>query len=212
MDSRCLRRVFQQDDFNVFVIVGIREQVDLLTSLYVQHVHMGGVLDGQGFIEHCNQYELLKNFNFFRYFNKIDEIFGADHLYVMIYESFRSHFSEELLRLLNFMGEPEIPEYKDETRWRNKSMGALQLSIARRLNRLFQSPRNPEGCLPIVELPVLGPLQPRRLLQNKVSFALHYKKYEFPADLQDTLKKQYAESNHQLAEAYGLALPASYLQ
>lgn len=37
-----IRRVFPASDYDVHIIVSIREQVDLLTSLYIQHLHQGG--------------------------------------------------------------------------------------------------------------------------------------------------------------------------
>ncbi|HET7627300.1 MAG TPA: hypothetical protein VFK44_02825 [Bacillales bacterium] len=204
-----LRRLFPAAAYDVSLIVGIREQVDLLTSLYIQHIHQGGVYSGPEYINYCERNGSLSNYQFDRYLDKVRTVFG-DQFYVMIYERFKREFSSELQQLLDFLGEPEIPTYKDEAKWRNKSLGAAQAAIVRRLNRLVRTPIHPNGPLPVIEVPGIGPLLPRRLFQNRLSFALHYKKYRFPEDWQALLKQQYAASNRRLQDEYGMDLPDVY--
>lgn len=203
-----LRRIFPASDYDVRIIVGIREQVELLTSLFVQHLHQGGVRNGPEYIKHLEQTGSLENFHFHNYLREIEKIFGDDRVYVMVYEHFKENFSVEMLKLLNYMSEPEIPPYQNKGR--NKSFGKLQVAIARRLNRLFKTPIHPEGRLPIINVPIIGPLSPRRFLQNRYSFALHYEKYQFPEALQVSLRQRYAEGNQKLAGRYNLNLPDTY--
>src|SRR5699024_2447179 len=52
-----LRRIFPESAYDVYIIVGIREQVALLTSLYVQSIHHGGVLSGPDYIKYLEHNE-----------------------------------------------------------------------------------------------------------------------------------------------------------
>lgn len=203
-----LRRIFPASDYDVRVIVGIREQVALLTSLYVQSIHHGGVLSGPDYIRYCERNGSLDNFHFHQYLHKIEEVFGRDRVYVMVYEYFRQHADEEMLKLLNYMGEPQIPPYENEDI--NKSLGKMQLAIARRMNHLFITGMHPQGRLAFFKPSKRRRIPSRVLLQNKVSFTLHYQRYVFPEDLQAELKQRFAEGNRKLAENYNLDLPDSY--
>lgn len=204
-----LRRIFPASKFDVRIIVGLRDQVTLLTSLYVQYIQQGGVFTPHEFIEHFKEHDLIKNYNFNRYLRNIEDIFG-DNYYVMVYETFKKNSEEEMLRLLNYMGEPEIPEYEVDDRWVNKSLGKLQVPIVRKLNRFFKSPKNPNGKFPIVKTKNFGKLTPTNFLQNKYSFAVHYKRFDLPEDIQTFIKSTYAGENKKLAERLDLDLPDRY--
>ncbi|WP_174613039.1 sulfotransferase domain-containing protein [Virgibacillus ihumii] len=210
---RDLRRVFPPEKFDVRIIIGIREQADLFSSLYVQYIHQGGVLTAENYLKYCENNGSIQNFEFNRYLSLIEKTFGNDSLYIMMYEHFKQDANKEMLKLLNFMGEDKIPAYNQSTgvRKSNKSYGLLQVKIARRLNRYFKSALHKEGTIPAVRIPKLGKLSPRLFLQNKLSFSLHYKKYELPDSLQQTIQERFAEENRKLAEKYQLDLPDSYL-
>lgn len=209
-----LRRLFPSPDYDVYILVGLREQVDLLTSLYVQHIHQGGVMSAAKFIEYCRHNESLQNFHYHSYLKTIEELFGEDHLHIMVYEHFRRDSTNELMKLLNFMGEPDIPDYKavKSVRKMNKSFGTMQVAAGRQMNRLFKTPIHPEGPLALIKLPHRNYLPTRYILQNKLSYWLHYKKYQLPDSLQSDLKAVYADSNAALSEDYELNLPESYFK
>lgn len=209
-----LRRIFPASDYDVSVIVGIREQVELLTSLYVQHVHQGGIMDAKHFIKYCKNNGSLRNFHYQIYLKGIEEGFGKDNLYLMIYEDFKQNESKEMLKLLNYMGEPEIPQYEREgnVRKANKSYGTMQVAIGRKLNRFFKTPIHPKGRLAMFNIPNRNRLPTRFLLQSKFSYGLHYKKYKFPMNLQESLKQRYAKGNNELAQRYSLQLPGTYFK
>lgn len=204
-----LRRVFPESEFDVSIIIGIREQVDLLTSLYVQFIHHGGVIGPEKFINgRLEKNGSIDNFQYHHYIQELYNLFGENQTYVMIYEYFKQNFSEEMLRLLNYIGEPDIPKYKNVGS--NKSYGTMQLAIARRLNRIFKTGANPNGKLSYFNVPKIGQISPRKLLQNDLSFKLHYKRYELPDDLQLSLKNRYLEGNEILKRDYLSNLPQKY--
>ncbi|HEX6922750.1 MAG TPA: sulfotransferase domain-containing protein [Bacillales bacterium] len=204
-----LRRILPASEYDVHIIVGIREQVSLLTSLYVEHVKMGGTLKSHEYIKKLKKRKMLKDYNFYRYLQEIEKLFGRDRIYVMSYEDYKQNSSEELLKLLNLMGEPEVPSYNDKVQFRNKSLGKRQVSIARRLNHLFKTQKHPQGILPIVKVPILGELSTRNLLQNKFNFS-RQQRYQFPKKLQSSLRQRYEEGNHNLANVYNLDLPQKF--
>lgn len=210
---RDLRRVFPANEFDVRIIIGIREQAELFSSLYVQYIHQGGVRSAEGYLQYCELNGAIRNFEFNRYLQLIERIFGKDSLYIMVYEHFKQNADHEMLKLLNFMGEDKIPAYNKSTgvRRSNKSYGVLQLKIARRLNRYFKTGVYKEGVIPAVRIPKLGKLSPRLFLQNKLSFTLHYKKYQLPGELRQSIQEQFAKGNRKIAEKYHLDLPDSYL-
>ncbi|GAA0614076.1 hypothetical protein GCM10009001_34180 [Virgibacillus siamensis] len=209
---RDLRRIFPPEEFDVRVIIGIREQAELFRSLYIQYIHQGGVLTAENYLKYCENNGSIRNFEFHRYLQLIEKLFGKDSLYVMVYEHFKQDTDKEMLKLLNYMGEDNIPTYTKATgvRKSNKSYGVLQLKMARRLNRFFKSPLYKEGIIPAVRIPKLGKLSPRLFLQNKLSFTLHYKPYQLSESLRQTIQSQFAEENRKLAETYQLDLPDSY--
>ncbi|HIW12366.1 MAG TPA: hypothetical protein H9891_04320 [Candidatus Salinicoccus stercoripullorum] len=207
-----LRRVFPADRYDVHIIVGLREQVDLITSLYVQHIHQGGVMDAGEYVQYCRSNGVLENFHYQNYLEEIEAIFGRDHMYIMIFEAFKKAPAEELQKLLNYMGEPEIPEYEEvkSVRKANKSFGTAQVALGRRMNQLFKTPIHPEGPVAMISLSHRNYLPTRYILQNKLSYGLHHKKYQLPINLQISLKKQYTQSNYELANQYELDLPKEY--
>src|SRR5699024_184071 len=100
-----LRRVFPESEFDVSIIIGIREQVDLLTSLYVQFIHQGGVIGSENFIKgRLKKNESIDNFQYHNYIQELYNLFGKNQTYVMIYEYFKENFSGEMLSLLNYIG------------------------------------------------------------------------------------------------------------
>lgn len=207
-----LRKIFPPHDADVSVIIGIREQVALLTSLYVQQLHQGGTSGAKAFIRRLEKTGSIENFHFHRYLRTIEQLFGEERLHVMVYEHFKERRQEELEKLVRFLGETHVPKFKMEER--NKSYGTAQVAVARRLNRFFKTKGNPKGPIPVITLPKIGKISPRRLLQNKYSFALHYKRYEFPEELQNRLRERYQEGNRELAKMLkrkGIDLPAVYL-
>lgn len=209
-----LRRVFPSSHFDVHVIVGLREQADLLTSIYIQHVHQGGVMDAAEFMEYCKKNGSLSNYHYDVYLKHIESLFGRNNLHVMFFEEFKAHPTKELLKLLSFLGEPKIPHYKPMTNVRraNKSYGRLQVALGRKLNHFFKTPIHPKGRLALIKLPNRNYLPTRYLLQNKLSYKLHYKKYHLPHSLQKDIKENYAKSNQSLADYYQITLPEKYMR
>ncbi|WP_035711981.1 hypothetical protein [Salibacterium aidingense] len=203
-----IRRVFPEEEFDVHIIVGIREQVNLLASLYVQYVHQGGVKKPEDHLRDLENQGILDHYHYDYYLGKVEELFGSDHYHLLIYEQFKSETDKHMLDLLRYMGEEEIPPYENEQV--NRSYGTMQVALGRRVNYLFKTPLHPKGLIPVNPSPIKGRFSPRKVLQSKWSFKLHYKRYHLPEKLEEYIKAQYVESNRNLQKKYNLELPDIY--
>ncbi|MDZ5782462.1 sulfotransferase [Marinococcus luteus] len=195
-----LRRTFPADTYDTHIIVGVRDQIDLLTSLYVQYLHQGGYKSAKALFKDWEDHGILDHYHYYRYLQKIEELFGPDNYYLLQYENFRNDEYGQILQLLQYMGIDRVPKYNRSKL--NRSYGVMQAVIARKLNYFVKTPLNPNGKIPIVDIPKIGIVSPRRLLQNNASFALHYKRYSLPVNLQKVLQLKYQKDNEKLAEAY----------
>lgn len=203
-----LRRVFPAESYDVRIIIGIREQVKLVTSLYLQYIHQGGTQKPETYFKEMQEFGVLDHFYYDRYLEMVEDIFGKDSYYCMVYETFNEDINKGLLELLEYMGEDAVPNYSNTQV--NRSFGAAQAKVGRRLNFLFKTNLNPNGKIPIRRFPIVGKVSPRRVLQSKASFKLHYKRYQLPEHLHKMLKEKYVESNKLLKKEYNLLLPDNY--
>ncbi len=186
------------------IILGMREQVSLITSLYKLYLHIGGVKSEYEFIDNLN----LDKFKFTNYISALDSYFGFDNVYIYYFENFVKDKKTFLRNLVEFLGENEIPEYDDVIK--NRGYGELQVKLAKILNPCFKSRFNPNGIDYRKRIPRGDPI-PRKILQNKLSYTLHYKKYRFPPDIRKKLKNFYIEDNKRLKEKYLPSLPSEYI-
>ncbi|RPF54190.1 hypothetical protein [Aquisalibacillus elongatus] len=203
-----LRRVFPEDQYDVKLIIGIREQVQMMTSLYVQHLHMGGYKQAEDYMDKLEKHEVLDQYKYNEYLDLVEEIFGQDY-YLFIYENLKKDQKGYLLALLNYIGVKKIPDYDDYPA--NKSYGVLQAKIARRLNYFFYSKQNPNGRIKPKKTKRFGKLWPRPFLQNKISYKIHYKRYTLPEDIQRKIRERYKEDNIKLSQRDNVNLPDNYL-
>lgn len=193
-----LRRVFPEESYDVHIIAGVRRQLDLLTSLYVQYVHQGGYKQAPAVFEEWEQLGVLNGYYYFSYMERIIQLFGKSNYYLMQYERFREDEMTELRNLLQYMGVTEVPEYS--TSKVNRSYGTMQVKAARKMNYFLKTPFNPEAPVPTKR----GRPLSRVMLQNEASFTLHYKRYSLPVSLQQILKTKYQGDNQLFFHHYGV--------
>lgn len=221
-----LRRIFPEDMYDVRIIVGIRKQVDILTSLYIEFLHQGGTLKETDFFDRLNEQGKLHNYLYNDYLDYVEKVFGK--FFVFIYENFKEDKESYLLELLDYVGAYAIPEYNNERL--NRSYGKLQAKIARQLNKLFKSHANPYGKIPniniklkrrysrkIIEKLMGKPkksisITPRTLLKNNLSFKIHYKRYRLSDKLRNEIINYYKGDNLKLAQREDIDLPEYYHQ
>lgn len=220
-----LRRIFPEDQYDVYLIVGTRKQVDIITSLYIEFLHQGGTMKEKDYIGRLKEQGKLRNYLYNDYLDYVEKVFGKKY-FVFIYENFKEKQKSYLLELLNYIGADAIPTYSDVRL--NRSYGVLQAKIARQLNKPFKSHTNPNGKIPKINIKLktkysrkiveklIGKskktisISPQTLLKNNLSFKLHYKRYRLSDALRDEINNYYKEDNRKLAEREGISLPDYY--
>ncbi|WP_079475671.1 hypothetical protein [Marinococcus halophilus] len=193
-----LRRIFPEESYDVHIIVGVRWQIELLTSLYVQYIHQGGYKQAPVVFEEWERLGVLDGYYYFHYLEQIKHLFGSNNYYLMQYERFRESEMRELTALLQYMGITEVPEYSAAKV--NRSYGTMQLKAAQKMNYFFKTPFNPNAPIPTKRRLPLS----RVLLQNRASFMLHYQRYYLPESLQQVLHAKYQDDNRLFSQYYGI--------
>lgn len=222
-----LKRIFPEELYDVQLIIGIRKQVDLMTSLYIELLHQGGNKKEEEYIDELERNNKFRHYLYNDYLDAVEQLFGKNY-FVFIYENFKKGKDDYLLELLNYIGVKKVPEYSNQQV--NRSYGVLQAKMAQKLNTLFKTQKNPDGKIPEIKIKLKRnyskklaeklldkkkktiTLSPRTLLQNKLSFKLHYKRYRLSDELQDKINDYFKEDNQKLAQREGINLPSHYLE
>ncbi|SFE11214.1 hypothetical protein SAMN05216238_108138 [Lentibacillus persicus] len=222
-----LRRIFPEEHYDVHLIIGIRKQVDLMTSLYIEFLHQGGNKTEADYIDELERNNKFTNYLYNDYLDAVEKLFGKNY-FIFIYENFKKGKDNYLLELLNYLGVKKVPEYSNQQV--NRSYGVFQAKMARKLNTLFKTQKNPDGKIPEIKIKLKRnyskkmaeklldkkkktiTLSPRTLLQNKLSFKLHYKRYHMSENLQKKINRYFNEDNEKLAQREGINLPSYYYE
>ncbi|MDQ0352742.1 hypothetical protein J2R98_002593 [Alkalibacillus filiformis] len=220
-----LRNIFPKEEYDVHVILGLRNQVDLMTSLYIEFLHQGGDKKEETYIQELVDHEVFDNYLYNQYIDHIESLYG-DQYFVWVYENFKEQKEDYLLKLLNFLGFNHIPKYEHVQL--NRSYGRLQAKLARRLNKWFKTNKSPKGFIPEVKIKLKRnyskkivkklfnrkrkkiTLSPRSLLQNELSYKIHYKRYELSPEMKEKIMNYYIQDNEQLNQRENLNLPEVY--
>jgi hypothetical protein len=206
------------------IIVTIRNQYDLIMSIYKQFIHQGGSISFRDFINYKDgkfntSYDIhdhtvnLRMFNFLKFIQYYERLFGRKNLYVVPFELLEENATLFVSRVLRAMGIKNIPVFQN-VRY-NPGYGVRQITIARFLNRFFKSPFNQFPLIPDVELPRVGKLDSqliRRALQSRVSFKLLGQKPIKDSVVEEEIKSVFSESNRALNQAYNLSLKKKYFK
>lgn len=153
------------------IIIGIRNQRDMIVSLYKQYVKIGGTKRISDFIhpkqiigEPIQDFFDLETLKYGPYLQRIEEYFGLDNIYIYIYEDLLRDKKKFVKGILNFLGVRNIP-YLDDRKY-NAGFTDSELSVALFLNRFFRSSRNessifgrPRGFWKLIR--ILGKLVPQ---------------------------------------------------
>jgi hypothetical protein len=204
------------------IIITIRNQYDLIESLYRQYIHEGGTKKFRDFINLKNGqfypsydiFDFTVNPEMFNYSNFIDyyaNLFGENSILILPYELLKSNPDLFIEKLLSWIGIKKTPQFQNVNY--NPGYGATQVCIARVLNRFLKSHFREDTILPEVNLPRIGKLNSqllRAVLQSPVSFRILGRKPITDETLKTKLKNLYRASNQTLNHKYNLSLEESY--
>mgnify|MGYP001589469844 CR=1 FL=1 len=205
------------DGFDFKIIVVLREQSSLIASLYKRYICKGGYKDIYNFVKDEIH---LSDLNHYNYTKELEEVFGKDNIYILLYENFLSDDTankktETVKNLLKFIGERHIPKLditkkprtklgKLKSRVVNKGYEEFQIRISRLINPFFKSGFNPNGLIPAIPIPIFSggfrfefEFIPKLILMNRFFEAIS-PKYEMPKDLKRKINRYYLGSNKKL--------------
>jgi len=161
------------------IIISIRNQLDMIDSLYRQYIHQGGACGFDSFLNlphDCCVYFSLKHLYYDRMINYYQQLFGTGAVFVCLYEALQASPDDFIRQLFGFMSlksnsfDKEIFMNKA-----NQGMSYNSIAIARIVNRFVYSPSfNPNPVIPfrwinskLVRRYLQGYLDP--LLFNRIS-------------------------------------------
>lgn len=195
-----LQKIFE--GYKIKIILGLRRQDRIINSEYCDYIVWGGTGKFQEFLAERDEKTYYDIYRYSKYIDKIYEIFGENEVFIYRYEDFIENKTDVLSKLMEFIGEKEIPEYTEKVV--NRGYGKVQVDIAKKLNPFFKSNINPKGIIPCVgktrNRPTIS-----RILQTKLSSMIWPQKHRLPKEVMDKIKHEYAQDNKRLLEKYGIA-------
>lgn len=138
-----LRKVF--NDFNVKIILGIREQRSMIESMYSEYVKLGGSesLDRLLFSPFNDADDILDKLKYGPVIKYYQETFGSNNVKVYLFERFQQEKDRVLSEICDFLGvnppelDQETTDKKSNARLSKFGLGAMRVS-----NHFFFAPLN----------------------------------------------------------------------
>jgi hypothetical protein len=128
---------------DVKVVFIIREQINMLTSIYSQYVKMGGTLPIKSFVfDPIVSNGLLERLKWHKQITMYREIFGADNVHIGLYEEFRDNKEKFLYSLSEFLEIGNVLLKNEINSRANKALSSFSCEIARIGNKAFRSHLN----------------------------------------------------------------------
>ncbi|NEO40891.1 MAG: hypothetical protein F6J90_32985 [Moorea sp. SIOASIH] len=142
---------------NAKIIISIRNQLDMIDSLYRQYIHQGGGCGFDSFLNlshECCVYFSLKHLCYDRMINYYQQLFGTGAVFVCLYEAFQASPYEFLSQLFAFMSlKSNSFDNKIFMNKTNQGMSSISIAIARIVNRFVYSPSfNPNPVIPFIAI------------------------------------------------------------
>jgi len=126
------------------IIFGIRDKDSLLKSLYKKTIASGAIWTYEEFLQQINP----SVFDYNPYVKRLKEIFTD--VYIYRFEDFKKDPDKLIQDMCDFM-EVKAPEIERKAYKRKWNIGYTdkQIKIARKLNKVFKTPYNPRGIIPL---------------------------------------------------------------
>jgi hypothetical protein len=150
------------------IAVVLRNQRDMIESLYRQYVAEGGIAGPAAFVAGetgPRTYFAPSYLRYERLLSRYLELFGRTRVWVGLYEAFRAEPTGFVHDLLSFAGvDPERLERVEHSP-RNRALSSASIRVARVVNRVLSSPIAPIGPLGRTKITAT---HVRALLQDRI--------------------------------------------
>lgn len=196
---------------NAKIIVGIRNQLDMATSLYRQYVHEGGTCGFSAFLRQSHKrtriHFSLDYMRFDRLITYYASLFSRDSIFVYTYEELKQSPNDVLDALFTFLGVRSLSFddhiYKTQV---NRGMSRPSVNIMRFTNRLLGSTIN---STPIIPHRIANVWTVRRFLQHRLDPLLpdsFFSNEKLNDSEEKHLRNYFSDGNQILQKTFNLPL------
>lgn len=140
------------------ILISVRNQMQILPSVYMQYVSRGGTMPPAQFFEGTNEIGYFgfsaEHFEYDRLVAHYQNLFGSKNVYILPQENLRSDLRESMVQLANFSGNSRYVELKESAK--NpvaQSYPEYSVPILRRINHVQSSTLNPWPILSLGTTP-----------------------------------------------------------
>lgn len=185
------------------ILITIREQIAIMTSVYMQHIRRAGTMSPRHFFDErpFTGYTKFSPENFFyhRLVGLYQELFGADNVLVLPMEAIARDQTAAIRRIAAFSGNAALAETGwERQRERGESYPQIAVPVLRRINYLRRDALNPN---PVIDLGPLGQGAYRGAgwLARQLPDGIRRRR-PVTDHVRDRFAGRFAESNRRLAE------------
>jgi hypothetical protein len=200
------------------ILITIRNQYDMMESVYKQYLHIGGVKKFRDFVQFKGgrfetRYDkwdpgvTIEMFDYLKVIRLYESLFGRANLLVLPYEGLGSDAQTFVRRIASWIGLPETPAFAN--RHYNQGYGAWQAAISRHLNKFLRSKYNERPLIPDVRLPWAGKVDAgkvRVVMQSGLSKKLLGTRPLCDLEMKRGVRRWFDRSNREMDLEYGLGL------
>ena len=126
---------------NAYILVGTRNHLTWLPSLYSQYLKRGGALKYKEWLESIDPDFLAVNY----YVKYLQKLFGKDKVYEYKFEDLKENHHKFVLGICAFL-DVDVPEYNHKVY--QKGFTPRQKETMRKINKIMRSQQNPNGFFP----------------------------------------------------------------
>lgn len=197
------------------IVIFIREQFNMIKSLYKQYVQEGGTWSFGDFLQADYPYRIFFSRAYLNYFQTIqhyETLFGKDNIYIGLFEQVKHSPQKVIQDIFKWMDIPVENQSEVVTdNQANKSLSEVSIRLLRVINYFLPGRFNGRGPVPYTKTPFLKAatrvgfqnyLDPYLIAPLTSGFSSLY----FPSRIEQSLRTYYAEVNHNLVQKYELPL------
>lgn len=191
------------------IIITIRNQMDMIDSLYRQYVHQGGALSFLNFMKLGAPNPIYAGLSYLNYYKLVSlycGLFGRKNVLILKYEDLNCDYKLFLRQILDFIGVDYKHDLADVFVKKNVGLSDLAIFIMRVINRFVPSWANSASVIPHR---ILTSHKVRIFFQNKLDPLLFRKiskkeNFVIAAGMKDQIISYYREDNQHLCDEFAI--------
>jgi hypothetical protein len=190
------------------IIITVRNQVDLIESIYKQYIQEGGVSKFENFINDSRFSFKINHLNFSTLIKYYSDLFGKENVLILTNEELRTKEQQTVRKLESFTNS----KYEDNgralnPRQSNRSISSASLKLLRMTNHFTRSPFRPSNLIlpkQVTTWKLRYMLQ--RFLDPYIVAKLFRNHSLIKEDIRIKLEDYYREGNREVRDEFGIDL------